>query len=387
MNTRTRLLILTAETLFGFVAAQAQSNLPPLVVKREPPNATTSGPPPSSSPTMPLPTQEELQQAAAALGGAGNPPEVTSVTGAGPQNSIPGTPAAAPSKPIPADYKVKNDVALDATGTKALAISSDYLTKTNVPSQGKDGRVVYTFGSGLPLVVCAPLRLTTIELEPGEKLVAKPQPGDEVRWDIIPSISGAGDGAQTVVFLRPRESGLDTNLILTTDRRLYYLRIVSKPVDYVARVAFAYPEQSGQGWLSYQAEQARLSAEKQEHAQQEKTNQASLNITTGYKFKGPHTYFFPDAVYDDGTFTYITLPKQVRSMDAPVLMVKGPNGLEPVNYDVRNTTYVAHRLFYKAALLSGSGKHSRVVYIISPRTENSGDSKQATETASIKGGR
>ena len=64
-----------------------------------------------------------------------------------------------------------------------------------------------------------------------------------------------------------------------------------------------------------------------------------------------------------------------------MLMVKGPNGLEPVNYDVHNTTYVAHRLFYKAALISGSGKHSRVVYIISPRTENSGDS------ASSKGGR
>ena len=245
MNTRTRLFILTAETLFGFVAAQAQSNLPPLVVKREPPKTTASGSPPSSSPAMTLPTQEELQQAAAALGAA-NPPEITPVTGAGPQNSLPGTPSASPaSKPVPTDYKVKNDVALDATGAKALAISSDYLTKTNVPSQGKDGRVVYTFGSGLPLVVCAPLRLTTIELEPGEKLVAKPQPGDEVRWDIIPSISGAGDGAQTVVFLRPHESGLDTNLILTTDRRLYYLRIVSKPVDYVARVAFAYPEQSG----------------------------------------------------------------------------------------------------------------------------------------------
>ena len=386
MNIRTRFIILTAETLFGFVAAYAQSKLPPLVVKREPPKATASAPPPSSSP-MPLPTREELQQAAAALG-APDPLDITPVTGAEPQNSIPGTPAALPaSKPVPADYKVKNDVALDATGVKALAISSDYLTKTNVPSPGQDGRVVYTFGSGLPLVVCAPLRLTTIELEPGEKLVAKPQPGDEVRWDIIPSIAGAGDGAQTVVFLRPRESGLDTNLILTTDRRLYYLRIVSKPVDYVARVAFAYPERSGQHWLSYQAEQTRLSAEKQEHAQQEKNNQASLNITTGYKLKGPHTYFFPDAVYDDGTFTYITLPKQVRSMDAPVLMVKGPNGLEPVNYDVRNTTYVAHRLFYKAALISGSGKHRRVVYIISPRTENSGNSKQATETASIKGGR
>ena len=31
--------------------------------------------------------------------------------------------------------------------------------------------------------------------------------------------------------------GLDTNLLITTDRRAYYLRLLSKPDDYVARVA------------------------------------------------------------------------------------------------------------------------------------------------------
>lgn len=36
-------------------------------------------------------------------------------------------------------------------------------------------------------------------------------------------------------------SGLDTNLLIATDRRAYYLRLISKPEEYVARVAFQYP--------------------------------------------------------------------------------------------------------------------------------------------------
>jgi type IV secretion system protein VirB9 len=45
-----------------------------------------------------------------------------------------------------------------------------------------------------------------------------------------------------VIVLKPQGPGLDTNLLITTDRRAYYLRLLSKPDDYVARVAFAYPD-------------------------------------------------------------------------------------------------------------------------------------------------
>ena len=45
-----------------------------------------------------------------------------------------------------------------------------------------------------------------------------------------------------MIILKPQMPGLDTNLLITTDRRAYYLRLISKPEDYVARVAFAYPE-------------------------------------------------------------------------------------------------------------------------------------------------
>ena len=116
----------------------------------------------------------------------------------------------------------------------------------NPPAAGSDGRVLYSFGAGLPTVVCAPLRVCMIELQAGEKIVGEPQIGDSVRWNISPALYGTGEQATAVIVLKPQVPGLDTNLLVTTDRRAYYLRLISKPEDYVARVAFAYPERREQ---------------------------------------------------------------------------------------------------------------------------------------------
>ena len=55
----------------------------------------------------------------------------------------------------------------------------------------------------------------------------------------------------------PRQGpGLDTNLLIPTDRRAYYLRLISKPEAYVARAAFAYPEDdSAAKWQRQEAAQ------------------------------------------------------------------------------------------------------------------------------------
>ena len=81
-----------------------------------------------------------------------------------------------------------------------------------------------------------------IELQSGEKLVGEPQIGDSVRWNLSPAMYGSGTSSTSVIVLKPQGPGLDTNLLITTDRRAYYLRLLSKPDDYVARVAFAYPD-------------------------------------------------------------------------------------------------------------------------------------------------
>ena len=51
----------------------------------------------------------------------------------------------------------------------------------NNPVPGPDGRVVYTFGVGQPTLVATPLRVSSIELQAGEKILGEPQIGDSVR--------------------------------------------------------------------------------------------------------------------------------------------------------------------------------------------------------------
>ena len=69
-------------------------------------------------------------------------------------------------------------------------------------------------------------------------------------------------------------------------------------------------------------------------------------------------------VMDDGAKTYIQMPIETIHRELPVLVVKGPNGSEMVNYRVKDNTYIVDRLFDRAALLLGSGKHQVKVELI-----------------------
>src|SRR5258707_11141606 len=80
-----------------------------------------------------------------------------------------------------------------------------------------------------------------IELQSGEKLVGEPHIGDSIRWNLSPAMYGAGASSTSVIVLKPQGPGLDTNLLITTDRRAHYLRLLFQPDDYLALGAFAHP--------------------------------------------------------------------------------------------------------------------------------------------------
>ncbi len=108
-------------------------------------------------------------------------------------------------------------------------------------------------------MVCAPLRVCMIELQAGEKIIGEPHIGDSVRWNISPAMYGTGEDSTPVIVLKPQTPGLDTNLLVMTDRRAYYIRLISKPEEYVARVAFDYPDDdNNRKWQPQLAEQRAL---------------------------------------------------------------------------------------------------------------------------------
>jgi type IV secretion system protein VirB9 len=232
------------------------------------------------------------------------------------------------------------------------------------PSPGPDGRVLFSYGAGLPTVVCAPLRVYMIELQTGEKLVGEPHIGDSVRWNVSPALYGEGNSTTSIIVLKPSMPGLDTNLLITTDRCAYYLRLISKPEDYVARVAFAYPddESDDRKWQQHQAE---LQRQEEERSHIENLPEAAADsLHFNYRLKGGDENIRPVRVFDDGKKTYIQMPPQAANRELPVLVVIGANKKpEMVNYRVKGSTYVVDRLFERAQLVLGTGKKAQKVEI------------------------
>jgi type IV secretion system protein TrbG len=274
--------------------------------------------------------------------------------------------ATSPSGPIPVpkDYRPKSDIELPATALEAVRVSESWREEKNPPSPGPDGRVMYSYGAGLPTVVCAPLRVCMVELQGGERIVGEPHIGDSVRWNISLAMYGTGDQATPVIILKPQMPGLDTNLLVTTDRRAYYLRLISKPEDYVARVAFAYPEDDTRKWQQKLAEELAV-AKQQKHAAEVPPALITVEqMDFDYTVRGGDEHIRPIRVFDDGMKTYIQMPLELQHREAPVLLIVGKDGKgEMTNYRVKDQTYIVDRLFDRANLVLGSGKKAQQVEI------------------------
>ena len=334
---------------------EKKDDAPPIVIKRSPPTQKEQ---------VPAPEKYPLGEAVRALEGGDASAPLSE-----PSPMLPSISKAPPlsgklSNEVPRDFQPKGDVVLNSTGHDAVVISRDWEASHNAPAVGNDGRVVYTYGAGLAIVVCAPLHVCMLELEPGEKIIGEPQIGDSVRWEISPTSSGSGAESVPILIIKPRISGLDTTMVVPTDRRAYYIRLQSKPTEYVARVAFSYPEERNQQWQIFLAKQHEH--EEQEKAQRvaELPNTAIEDMYWKYVIKGGTPSMRPVHVMDDGVKTYIQMPQEAIPRELPVLVVKTAAGSEMVNYRVKDNIYVVDRLFDRAALLLGVGKHQTKVEIV-----------------------
>ena len=167
-------------------------------------------------------------------------PAVPSVSGAI-GDGVGGVPAglgAAPARRQPRPRLVE----LSKNEERALAIGDEQRRVDPQAAKGNDARVTFVFGEGLPTVITAPFHVSIVELEPGETITGPPAIGDSVRWEIAPGTSGTGPLAQPLVIVKPHDAGLDTNLVIMTNKRTYYLRLVSRENDYIARIGFSYKE-------------------------------------------------------------------------------------------------------------------------------------------------
>src|ERR1700677_4352964 len=92
-----------------------------------------------------------------------------------------------------------------------------------------------------PVVACAPLRTTDIQLAAGETITDVAM-GDSERWIATPASSGDPSNPIPHLAVKPQMPGIETNLTIYTTVRIYHL-ILHSGGRALQEVQFYYPEQ------------------------------------------------------------------------------------------------------------------------------------------------
>lgn len=238
--------------------------------------------------------------------------------------------------------------------------------KSAKPTLDKDGKIIFVYGESRPTIICAPLYVCDVALEPGE-IVDNVNAGDKVRWSIMPAMSGISSNKTVHLVIKALDYDLETNVVVTTDRRTYYLRLLSpaqgqgKPL-YVTRAGFYYPENEEKAWKAQQAAMAKEDATVVSDLPNVSLDQINFN----YDISGNSgtQYFKPVRVFDDGSKVFIQMPSSFQHREAPALVLMGKDGKEQlVNYRLKDDYYIVDKLFDKAALILGVGSDQRRVTI------------------------
>lgn len=223
---------------------------------------------------------------------------------------------------------------------------------------GKSGYLgavqIYPWVEGtLYRVFAAPERVTDIQLQPGEALIAIAA-GDTSRWTVGDTSSGSGEGKRTHILIKPYSAGLATNVVITTDRRSYHLELASTPATAMAAVSWTYPADA---LIALKHE-----AESQQAAKPVAAGVPLAALRFDYRISGDTPRWRPLRAFDDGRQTFIEFPAAIAQDEAPPLFVLGAGGAELVNYRMAGRFYVVDRLFDAAELRLGA-KQQQVVRI------------------------
>jgi type IV secretion system protein VirB9 len=260
---------------------------------------------------------------------------------------------------------IKEDLTLRKIDEEAMKLVKEFSSgKSGVPpTLGQTGAIVFTYQSYIPKIMCRPMRVTDIILQPGE-IVTGVFPGDTARWTFVPGRSGPSGGEQTHVLVKPLMADISTNLVINTDRRTYNIDLMSSSKEFMPSVSFNYPTDTMAAWDVFIADK------------QKERNAATLLTEGGYKVNPEELNFSyeirgkddirwkPIRVWDDGIKTYIQFPSQsaIKSIEAPVFVVFEGKRELVVNYRIARDMFIVDKIFTKAGLIAGTGaQQARVV--------------------------
>lgn len=230
------------------------------------------------------------------------------------------------------------------------------------PLMSSDGKVLFAFGQSMPKLTCSPTRACDVEMEPAEK-VKKVIMGDGANWTWAPAESIEHGKTIQHVIIQPKDSALESNVIITTDHRTYHIKLYAPKVEgaYLNRIGFYYPEELVSSWEEKAGVEA--DAKVKEEGTNVMQNAVSIDkLAFDYRVSGDAD-FKPLRVFNDGERVYLEMPDSLRNGENPILMlIDEKGGAMVVNYrreedpGTGKIHYIVDKLFSKAELRAGSDK-------------------------------
>ena len=263
----------------------------------------------------------------------------------GPAAADVGAPAPGAMAPIP------NPPARAPTaGRAAILLANQSARAASRADDFRGSQQVFEWAPGRVFEIwTAPLRVTTLTLQPGERVLTLAA-GDTLRWQIAEAASGEGEGRQVHILIKPLDRGLETNLVLTTSDRLYLIALRSAgPAAFNTAVA----------WSGGARAPSAVPTPPPAAAPPAPPMDADYRIEAGRR-PPPWT---PDAVMTDGARTIIVFSQGLANQEAPVLFAVSAGGARRiVNYRQAGDVFVVDGVLDRAELRLGD-QPRRVVRI------------------------
>lgn len=273
--------------------------------------------------------------------------------------------ASAATNALPDAYFNAVNPVLTPGDQAALAISKRGMSATvTTPVLGRDGAVVFPYGGGETSIVSAVLQITDVALQPGE-MVNSLDLGDSVRWSVTPSVEGGGSSQILHLVIKPLDVGLETTLMVTTDRRVYHLRLRSTRNDFISYAKFSYPEEAQAKWDAIRVQAVKERRDNTIPA----TGEYLGDLSFDYKVSGDAPWK-PVRVYHDKRKTIIQMPFAMKQTEAPTLLLLRKEGglfaseeTEEIPADLKDDRFIVDMIIDKAILISGVGSSQQRVTI------------------------
>jgi type IV secretion system protein VirB9 len=220
------------------------------------------------------------------------------------------------------------------------------------PEDFYNAMVEYPFDKGtLYQIYTATLRMTDIQLQPGEKVMGNIIMADTERWQMARGQSMEDGQIQEHIYIKPMRSGLTTTISINTDKRTYTLEVHSYKKTYMAAVKWLYPHDE----IKQYQQQAALSDFQNQQTTETNVSLDSLDFAYSVKVaNGDKPVWYPERVFNDGKKTFIEFPQEMLVNEAPVLFVETDGEKQLVNYRQKNDYFIVDRLFTTAQLVSGT---------------------------------